>query len=266
LRKLNAAMEEHYPDVMTIAYDSYVPRNGPAFDGARLGFTFWWNTGWMHHSLSFIDVPPHRRIAHREKLTSLSSYAFDRPFVLPLPHSEAVAPNPSFLDRNPGEYEQKFAGYRAFLTYMMTFPGKKLGFMGYEFGQFRAWDPSAPLEWFLLDYPMHASAQLFVAELNHFYLSHPTLWEGDSSRESFRWLDTAAEGKCVLAYERVSSSGDTLAVIVNFSTEEYTHPIYDMKNYREVFSTFPVRCDGDGITLSPLSAVILERAFEENAQ
>lgn len=291
LRKLNAAMKEHYPSVMMIARVSSARPSAPMMDG-DLGFAFWWNTNWTHNALSYIGQAPLWREAHHNLLTFPLSYAFDRAFVLPLPHEEAAAPNPSFLDRNPGEYGQKFAGYRAFLTYMMTIPGKKLGFMGYEFGQFRAWDPNSALEWFLLDYDMHAHTQLFVAELNHFYLSHPTLWEGDSSRESFRWLDTNDRAQKILAYERVCSNGDTLTVAINFSSASYDDiflSVPDAGHYRLLFSTDESRYGGAGSTsaellpsvptdsadtypnalrlsLPPLTAVILERVFEENAQ
>ncbi|MBR3862328.1 MAG: alpha amylase C-terminal domain-containing protein, partial [Clostridia bacterium] len=123
----------------------------------------------------------------------------------------------SFLDRNPGNYWEKFAGARAHLAYMMTHPGKKLLFMGSEFGQFREWDYENELEWYLLDYPMHAQFQQYAAALNHLYLKTPALFEQDGGWEGFQWIDPDNCDQSVISYRRIDKRGREVVVLINFT-------------------------------------------------
>lgn len=262
-QKLNSAMAREYPDLMMIAEESTAWGNVTSFENGGLGFTMKWNMGWMNDSLSYIREDPARRAAQHEKLTFSILYSFGERYLLPLSHDEAVHGKRSLLDRHPGTYEQKFAGYRTFLTYFMTHPGKKLAFMGYEFGQFREWDFSASLEWFLLDYEMHSKTQLFTAVLNRLYLEHPCLWESDASYDGFSWIDADDRTQSIFSYRRIDKSGKELLIVLNFLPvlrEHFRLSVPKEGTYRELFNTDAPKFGGNGIQTSPiLSTVPQER-------
>ena len=216
-RKLNAHMHGAFPDVMMIAEESTAWGNLTGFENGGLGFTLKWNMGWMNDTLSYSETDPIYRKYSHGKLTFSLSYAFGEKYVLPISHDEVVHGKKSFLDRNPGDYEQKFAGARAHLAYMMTHPGKKLLFMGSEIAQFREWDYENELEWFLLDYPKHAEFQRYAATLNHLYLSTPALYEQDGGWEGFQWIDPDNCDQSVVSYRRIDKAGREVVVLINFT-------------------------------------------------
>ncbi len=216
-QKLNGYMAEKYPAVMMIAEESTAFANVTSFDNGGLGFTMKWNMGWMNDSLSYLSEDPLFRKYHHNKLNFSLTYAFSEKYILPISHDEVVHGKKSLLDRAPVSYEDKFATDRAFMTYMMTHPGKKLLFMGSEIGQFREWDFASSIEWFLLDYPMHSRFQAFVAALNHFYLEHSELWELDSSWEGFEWMEPDDSSRSIISYARKNKKGETLVVCINFT-------------------------------------------------
>jgi 1,4-alpha-glucan branching enzyme len=169
--------------------------------------------------------------------------------VLPISHDEVVHGKKSLLDRMPGEYEKKFAGTRAFMAYMMTHPGKKLMFMGSEIGMFREWDYEDQIEWFLLDYDMHARLQLFNAEINRFYLSQPAMWERDDDRESFCWIDADNADQSIYSYRRIDRKGRELIVLINFlpvTRENFLLAVPNAGIYEEIFNTDDTRYGGEG--------------------
>ncbi len=240
-QKLNGMMASCYPDVMTIAEESTAYANITHFDNNGLGFTLKWNMGWMNDTLSYAEEDPLWRRYHHNKLNFSLSYAFSENYVLPISHDEVVHGKKSFLDRMPGEYEQKFAGARLFMAYMMTHPGKKLMFMSSEIGQFREWDFEDQVEWFLLDYEMHAKFQSYAAKLNHFYLKQPALWERDRDWiGGFEWIDADNAEQSILSYRRKDAKGRELIVLLNFTPvmrEDFLLAVPFAGTYEEVFNS-----------------------------
>lgn len=221
LRKLNSFMKNEYPDVMMIAEESSAWKNITSFEGETgLGFTLKWNMGWMNDLMKYVETDPLFRSHIHDKLTFSMFYAFNEKFVLPISHDEVVHGKKSFLDKMPGDYDMKFAGTRAFMTYIMAHPGKKLSFMGAEIGQFREWDYEGQIEWFLLDYEKHAKLQRFVSDLNHLYLSHKEFWECEDSWDGFKWIDADNKNESILSMRRIDKSGNEIITIVNLTPVE----------------------------------------------
>ncbi len=216
-RKLNGHMKGAHPDVLMIAEESTAFGNLTTFENGGLGFDLKWNMGWMNDTLAYIESDPIYRKYEHGKLTFSLTYAFSEHYLLPISHDEVVHGKRTLLDRNPGEYTQKFAGARAALAYMMTHPGKKLLFMGCEIGQFCEWDEKKSVEWFLLDYPMHAAYQRYVAALNRLYLATPALFEQDGGWEGFQWIDADNAEQSVISYRRIDKKGREVAVLINFT-------------------------------------------------
>ncbi len=248
-QKLNAYLAKEHPDVMTFAEESTAWAHVTDLENGGLGFTYKWNMGWMNDSLAYLCEEPVWRSYHHNRMTFSMTYSFSENFVLPISHDEVVHGKKSLLDRAPGAYAQKFAGTRTYLTYMMTHPGKKLLFMGSELGMFREWDHAQSLEWFLLDYDMHAKHQLFVSELNHFYMEHSPLWEMDDGWDGFRWIDADNAKESVFSYRRIDKKGRELIVVLNFvpvKREKFLLSVPFAGVYEEVFNTDDTRYGGDG--------------------
>lgn len=218
VKKLNSEVLSRHPDVMMIAEEStsWPLVTKPPYVGG-LGFTYKWNMGWMNDSLDYISLDPIYRKYHHDKLTFGIVYAFSENFILPVSHDEVVHGKKSLIGRMPGDYWQQFAGFRAFLGFMMAHPGKKLNFMGSEFAQFIEWDYKKELDWLLLDYPMHQKAREYVRTLNHIYISARPLYEVDNSWEGFKWITVDDNTQNILAFARFDEKHRPLAVIINFS-------------------------------------------------
>lgn len=249
-RKLNSCIKEKHPDVLMIAEESTAWANVTTFDGGGLGFDMKWNMGWMNDTLSYAQTDPVYRKYHHDKLTFSLTYAFSEKFVLPISHDEVVHGKKSFLDKMSGDYWQKFASARAFLAYMMTHPGKKLLFMGCEFGQFREWDYASGIEWFMLDYESHAKLQRYTAELNHFYLENPPLWECDDSWDGFQWIDADNRDQSIVSYRRIDRAGKELIVLINFTPvvrEKFLLGVPYSGVYEEIFNSDAVDFGGSGV-------------------
>ena len=285
-KKLNGAIKEKYPDTLMIAEESTAFSNVTGFENDGLGFDMKWNMGWMNDTLEYAQLDPIYRKYHHNKMTFSLTYAFSERYVLPISHDEVVHGKLSFLDRMPGSYEQKFAGTRVFAAYMMTHPGKKLTFMGCEIGQFREWDYKGQIEWFLLDYEMHAKLQRYYSDLNHFYLKNSPLWKLDSSWEGFEWINADDCENSVLSYIRRDGEGKELIVLLNFTPvrRAYEIGVRERGVYKEVFNSDAEKYGGSGILnaypiktfgrpnrghlysisvdLPPFGAVILERTDE----
>lgn len=249
-RKLGDVIRSEYPDSLFIAEEStsWAKVSKPASEDG-LGFNFKWNMGWMNDSLDYFSTDPLFRKYKHDKLTFSMMYAFSENYILPISHDEVVHGKKSLLDRMPGEYEKKFAGLRAFLAYMMTHPGKKLLFMGCEIGQFTEWNYKDSVEWFLLDYDMHAATQRYVASLNHFYLEHDELWQNDYSWDGFTWIECDNKDESLISYVRRNNKGKELIVVLNFTP--VARPCYPIgvKNagvYTELFNSDDKSFGGSG--------------------
>jgi 1,4-alpha-glucan branching enzyme len=205
------------PGAITIAEEStaFPGVSRPVFLGG-LGFTMKWNMGWMHDMLHYFTTDPVHRKFHHSDITFSLLYAFTENFLLPISHDEVVHGKKSLLGKMPGDEWQKFAGARAFLAYMYAHPGKKLLFMGSEIGDYREWNHETSVPWDLLQYPIHASLQFFVRELNHFYRSQPALYEQDFSYQGFEWIDISDVDQSVISFLRRGKS-ETLIFACNFT-------------------------------------------------
>ncbi|MBN1195347.1 MAG: 1,4-alpha-glucan branching protein GlgB [Methanomicrobiaceae archaeon] len=212
LRRLNEVAYKKHPDVQIIAEEStaWPMVTRPTYTGG-LGFGMKWNMGWMHDTLRYFSKDPVYRKYHHDELLFSMVYAFTENFILPLSHDEVVHGKGSLIGRMPGDDWQKFAGLRLLFGYMYTHPGKKLLFMGGEFGQRSEWDHTRSLEWHVLDYPPHEGVQRWVRDLNRLYRSEPALHKRDFSPEGFAWVDHLDWEQSVVSYLRNSDDSTVLA-------------------------------------------------------
>jgi 1,4-alpha-glucan branching enzyme len=219
LRTLNQAVYRDHPDVTMIAEESTAwPMVSRPTDSGGLGFGLKWNMGWMHDSLEYMKQDPVNRKYHHGQLTFSIIYAFNENFVLPLSHDEVVYGKGSLIGKMPGDDWQKFANLRAFYGYMWAHPGKKLLFMGGEFGQRREWTHEGELEWWVSELPEHAGVKHLVRDLNRVYRSEAALHKIDFSHDGFEWLDFGNAELSVIAFLRKApGNGAPLLVICNFT-------------------------------------------------
>ena len=250
LKMLNTAVKEYYPNAMMIAEEStaWPQVTGDPADGG-LGFTFKWNMGWMNDSLRYFSMDPVYRSYDHNLLTFSLMYAFSEHFVLALSHDEVVYGKASMLQKMPGDYDMKFAGLRAFMSYVMAHPGKKLSFMGAEFGQFDEWNYQKQLDWNLLEYPMHSKLKDFNRQLNKFYLDHPEFWEVDDSWHGFQWIALDDYQQSVISFRRIDKLGNEIIVICNFCPvrrEGYRIGVPTHGRYTQIFSSDAMEFGGSG--------------------
>ncbi len=218
-RQLNDAVLPAFPGTFTVAEEStaYPLITAPTCDGG-LGFTFKWDMGFMHDTLDYFQMDPYFRSGNHGKLTFSMMYAFSEKYILAFSHDEVVHGKASMLGKMHGLYDDKFASLRALYGYQFAHPGKKLTFMGSEFGQFIEWNYEKQLDWFLLDYPAHHGMQRWTSELGRLYLQEPALWQIEDSWEGFTWLNPDDNERSSIAFMRwPRSGGRPIVVVCNFT-------------------------------------------------
>ena len=218
LRHLNDVVALEAPGALMIAEESTAwPGVSQRTDEGGLGFSYKWNMGWMHDSLHYIQQDPVYRAHHHNELSFGLVYAWTERFIVPISHDEVVHGKHSLIDKMPGDRWQKFANLRAYLSFMWTHPGKKLLFMGCEFGQWREWNHDQQLDWYLLQYPEHQGVQKLVGDLNRLYRDCPALHDQDDVAQGFQWLIGDDATNSVYAWLRWSKDGQPLLVVANFT-------------------------------------------------
>lgn len=253
LRKLNAAIFQYHPQALMIAEEStsWPLISRPVYMGG-MGFNYKWNMGWMNDMLKYMSLDPIYRKWNHDKVTFSFMYAFSENFVLPLSHDEVVHGKCSLISKMPGDYWQKFAGLRAFFGYWMAHPGKKLLFMGGEFGQFIEWKYDDSLDWHLVQqYEMHAKMQAYSRALNAFYCDNKALWQVDFDWNGFQWIDcNDSENSIVTFLRRAEDREDFLVAVCNFTPEvrhDYRIGVPEPGIYQEVFNSDEERFGGSGV-------------------
>ncbi len=285
LRELNVMVHQEFPGALTIAEEStaWPMVSRPTYLGG-LGFTMKWNMGWMNDTLSYFEHDPVYRRYHHNQLTFGQLYSYTENFVLPFSHDEVVHGKRSLLDKMPGDAWQKFANLRLLFAYQMTYPGKKLNFMGNEFAQGREWNVGQALDWGLLEIDWHRGVQACLRDLNRLYRDTPALHELDFNHEGFRWIDCHDADQSTLSYVRRDRHGGFVVVALNFTPvprSGYRIGVPEGGYYGEVFNSDSVYYGGSNlgnghglaaapgswmgfpyslvITLPPLAAIILRR-------
>lgn len=289
LRKLNSIIFRHFPNVLMIAEDSSSFRavTAPVYMGG-VGFNYKWNMGWMNDILKYMQMDPIFRKYHHNLITFSLMYAYNENFILPLSHDEVVHGKKSLLDKMPGDYFRKFANLRLLYAYMICHPGKKLLFMGGEFGQFIEWRFAEELEWKLLEYPMHKSLQNYVKDLNFLYKSETSLWENDHNHDGFQWIDHQNNDQSIISFMRLGINKEDFTIIIcNFTPVTYHDykigvPIFT--HYKEIFNSDKEYYGGSNqvnrafikpaienwhnqphhirLTIPPLAAIIIKPTYE----
>ncbi|AEF41678.1 1,4-alpha-glucan branching protein GlgB [Hoyosella subflava] len=255
LQQLNCAVEQHAPGAIMIAEDSTTwPKVTRQVALGGLGFTFKWNMRWMNDILHFVARPYADRPPHHSDVTSALMYAWSENYVLPLSHDEVVHGKGTLWSRMPGKDTAKAAGVRALLGHMWAHPGKKLLFMGQEFGQSAEWSEARGLDWFesrddRTAVGPHTGIAELVRELNRLYRTHPALWERDGTADGFSWIDSSDNSNSVVSYLRHASGGRVIACIVNFSPQMrsgYRVGLPAAGRWREILNTDAEQFGGSG--------------------
>ncbi|HYQ93142.1 MAG TPA: 1,4-alpha-glucan branching protein GlgB, partial [Candidatus Competibacteraceae bacterium] len=291
LRELNTVVHDQHPGALVMAEEStsWPQVTRPIYVGG-LGFSLKWNMGWMNDTLRYMSREPIHRRYHHDLLTFSMLYAFTENFLLPFSHDEVVHGKGSMLNKMPGDEWQRFANLRALYTYMFTHPGKKLLFMGIEFGQGTEWNSTQVLDWYVLQYDFHKGLQALVKDLNRLYRDTEVLYYQEFEWQGFDWLDCHDADQSILAFVRKKDK-DFLAVVVNLTPvprQGYRLGVPRAGTYTEILNSDAQQYGGSGVTndyplhteaiswmgrpysltlnLPPLGAVVLKPPAETEAE
>lgn len=252
LQELNTTVAKEFPHALMIAEESTAfPLVTKSVEAGGLGFHYKWNQGWRNDVLPYMATDPIGRTHRHNKITHSFFYSFSENHILPFSHDTVVHGQRSLMGKMPGDYETRFAGLRTFLAYTMAHPGKKMLFMGQEFGQFNEWDANQSLEWLLLAFPAHETLKNYVKELNHFYLNRSELWEIDASWEGFSWISNDDYRNSVIVFRRINKKGNYVIAVCNFCPVlhgKYRFGVPHAGCYEEIFNTDSTKFGGNGIS------------------
>ncbi len=269
IRHMNAIVYDRFPKTMMIAEEStsFYGVSKPT-DMGGLGFGYKWNMGWMNDILTYFAKDPLYRKYHHNGLTFSIMYCFSENFILPLSHDEVVHGKGSLIDKMPGDIWQQFANLRLLLLGMWCHPGKKLLFMGCEFGQWSEWDCKKSLDWHLLEADdKHGQLAEFVSEMNRFYQDNPALWEVDFHFSGFQWLDFEDKNNSIISFVRYAANRDDHVVCVfNFTPQtfyDYTIGLPSSKTYQEVFCSDSDRFGGSGVSHEGREYIPIHRPYAQ---
>ena len=218
-----------------------------------LGFDYKWNMGWMNDTLRYVELDPIHRKYHHNLINFSMAYHYSEKFILPISHDEVVHGKKALVDKMQGDLWAKYAGLRLYMTYMIAHPGKKLSFMGNEFGQFIEWREYEQLQWHVIEeYDSHKKTLEFFKQLNTFYKEHAELWQCDYDYHGFKWIDADNADQSILSFVRFDDKGNSIVFAINFTPVVY----YDYKlgvpkagSYHEIFNSDSEEFGGSGQTV-----------------
>jgi 1,4-alpha-glucan branching enzyme len=262
-KKLNTAIFERHSNVLMIAEEStsFSMVTKPVSVGG-LGFNYKWNMGWMNDTLTYVACDPYFRSGCHDKMTFSMFYAFSENYILPISHDEVVHGKKSLLDKAHGDIPDKFATTRAYMAYMFAHPGKKLSFMGNEYGQFKEWAYKEGLEFFMLKYELHRKLYNFNVKLNHLYKNSSALYEIEDSWDGFKWISADEKDNNILSFKRYDKKGNQLVAIFNFSGNDFKHYRLgvDKGKYQIILNTDSKRFGGSGLINKKTYKTVKRRA------
>ena len=252
IKRLNKAVHMYHPSALTFAEENTSwPKLTLPIEEGGLGFDYKWNMGWMNDTLHYMSLDPLWRPFNHDNLTFSFFYAFSERFILPISHDEVAHGKGSLISKMPGDYDSKFAGVRAFITYMYAHPGKKLVFMGCEIGQFDEWDSDSGIQWDLLKFEKHNALYTFFKEINKFYIEHKPLYELDNTPKGFEWIHRNDYTQSVIAFRRTDSDGNEIIAVCNFQPtvhENYMIGVPHFGEYEEIFNSDLTEFGGTGVS------------------
>ena len=270
LKHLNSIFKKKYPSALLIAEESTAwPKITGDLEDEGLGFDYKWNMGWMNDFLNYMKYDPVYRGSHHDELTFSMIYNYSERFLLSLSHDEVVHGKGTLVQKMPGEYEQKLSNLRLAYGYLTAHPGKKLLFMGQEFGQDMEWDEKKELDWEALDYPAHTQMKDYMKALLHLYRSCPALYRDDFKTEGFEWINCLEWEKNLLVFLRkTEKEEDTLLVVCNFSNvvyEDYQVGVPYAGKYKEIFNSDSAVYGGAG-NVNPRVKMSRDQECDERKQ
>ena len=255
IKDYNSAIHEEFPTVMTIAEESTAwAKISKPVEEDGLGFNFKWNMGWMNDTLKYIEEDPIYRKYHHNKMTFSMAYQYSENFILSISHDEVVHGKGALVNKMWGDYWNKFAGLRLYLAHMIGHPGKKLIFMGSEFGQFEEWNEDKQLQWNLIEeFEMHKKTQLFFKDMNHYYKEHKALWENDYNLEGYKWIDPDNSEESIYSFIRMDKKKkESLIFVCNYTPVvryDFRLGVPELGKYVQDFNTDSEIYGGSGQTI-----------------